>query len=136
VNGEVEMKHELSFCSINMLDENIAEVIVNKSVKISIEMVEEYEEFLSTHFASNFGLLINKINHYDYSFEAKLSIASNENLKVMAVINYSDESEVLTQKMKNLRAVDGWNLKNFSGLDLGWQQGYDWLKEELSKLDK
>ena len=82
MNGEVEMKHELSFCSINMLDENIAEVIVNKSVKISIEMVEEYEEFLSTHFSSDFGLLINKINHYDYSFEAKLSIASNENLKI------------------------------------------------------
>jgi hypothetical protein len=119
-----------------MLDENIAEIIVNKSVEISIEMVEEYDEFLSTHFSSDFGLLINKINEYNYSFEAKLSIASNENLKVMAVVNYSNESEELTQKIKNLRAIDDWNLKNFSGLDLGWQQAYDWLKEELSKLDK
>ena len=130
------MKYELSFCSINMLDENIAEIIVNKSVEISIEMVEEYDEFLSTHFSSDFGLLINKINDYNYSFEAKLSIASNEHLKVMAVVNYSNESEELTQKIKNLRAVDDWNLKNFSGLDLGWQQAYDWLKEELSTLDK
>jgi len=119
-----------------MLDENIAEIIVNKSVEISIEMVEEYDEFLLTHFSSDFGLLINKINDYNYSFEAKLSIASNEHLKVMAVVNYSNESEELTQKIKNLRAVDDWNLKNFSGLDLGWQQAYDWLKEELSTLDK
>jgi len=130
------VKYELSFCSINMLDENIAEIIVNKSVEISIEMVEEYDEFLLTHFSSDFGLLINKINDYNYSFEAKLSIASNEHLKVMAVVNYSNESEELTQKIKNLRAVDDWNLKNFSGLDLGWQQAYDWLKEELSTLDK
>ncbi|WP_159821585.1 hypothetical protein [Colwellia sp. 20A7] len=128
------MKHELSFCSINILNENIAEVIVNKSVEMSIEMVEEYDEFLSTHFSSYFGLLINKVNRYDYSFEAKLSIASHEKLKVIAVINYSDESEVLTQKMKNLRAVDSWNLKNFSGIDLGWQDGFDWLKKELSAV--
>ncbi|MBU2924171.1 hypothetical protein Q4530_04985 [Colwellia sp. 1_MG-2023] len=128
------MKYELSFCSINILNENIAEVIVNKSVEISIEMVEEYDEFLSTHFSSNFGLLINKINHYDYSFEAKLSIASHENLKVIAVINYSDESEALTQKMNDLRAVDRWNLKNFSGINLGWQDGFDWLTKELSMI--
>jgi hypothetical protein len=128
------MKHELSFCSINILNENIAEVIVNKSVEMSIEMVEEYDEFLSTHFSSDFGLLINKVNRYDYSFEAKLSIASHEKLKVIAVINYSDESEVLTQKIKKLRAVDSWNLKNFSGIDLGWQDGFDWLKKELSAV--
>ena len=128
------MKHELSFCSINILNENIAEVIVNKSVEMSIEMVEEYDEFLSTHFSSYFGLLINKVNRYDYSFEAKLSIASHEKLKVIAVINYSDESEALTQKIKNLRAVDSWNLKNFSGIDLGWQDGFDWLKKELSAV--
>jgi hypothetical protein len=134
VHGEIEMKYELSFCSINILNENIAEVIVNKSVEMSIEMVEEYDEFLSTHFSSYFGLLINKVNRYDYSFEAKLSIASHEKLKVIAVINYSDESEVLTQKMKNLRAVDSWNLKNFSGIDLGWQDGFDWLKKELSAV--
>ncbi len=130
------MKHELSFCSINILNENIAEVIVNKSVEMSIEMVEEYDEFLSTHFSSDFGLLINKVNRYDYSFEAKLSIASHEKLKVIAVINYSDESEALTQKIKNLRAVDSWNLKNFSGIDLGWQDGFDWLKKELSAVSR
>ena len=35
------MKHKLSFCTINMLSEAVAEVIVNSDHEISIEMVEE-----------------------------------------------------------------------------------------------
>jgi len=130
------MQHKLSFCSINIINENIAEVIVNKSVEISIEMVEEYDDFLSTHFSGDIGLLINRINSYNFSFEAKLTIASHENIKAIAVINYSDESEIFTNKLARLRELDGWNLTCFSGLELGWQQGLDWLKEELSVINR
>ena len=126
------MKHKLSFCSINILSDAIAEVIVNKNVKISMEMVEEYDALLSQQFLGDFGLLVNKINFYDFSFEAKLSIGSHANLKAIAVINYNEKSELVTKDIAAIRVIDGWNLKSFSGLELGWQQGLDWLKEELS----
>ncbi len=125
------MKHQLSFANINILSESIAEVIVHPNIEISIEMVEEYHDFLTKQFPRNFAVLVNKINAYDYSFEAKLCLASHENLKAIAVVNYTDQSKEITQQISAMRQIDGWNLKIFSGLDLGWQQGLEWLETEL-----
>lgn len=34
----------------------------------------------------------------------------------------------------NVREIDGWNLRSFSGLNLGWQLGFDWLKKSYQRL--
>ena len=80
------MGNQLSFAKINILSENIAEVIVKQNVEISLEMSEDYDTFLSQQFSNSFALLVNKVNRYDFSFEAKLSMASHENLTAIAVI--------------------------------------------------
>lgn len=126
------MKNKLSFGAVNILSDNIAEVIVNPDVVISMEMVEEFEALLAELFLDAFGLLINKVHRYSFAFEAKLSIGSHANLKAIAVVNYSKQSELITDDIASARKRDGWNLKSFSGLDLGWQSGFDWLKKELS----
>lgn len=128
------MKHQLSFATITLLSDSIAEVVINKGVEVSLEMVEEYEAFLADKFNNVFGLLINKIHHYHFSYEAKLSINSHVNLRAIAVVNYNDKGEQFTKHIAAIRKVDGWNLKSFSGIDLGWQQGFDWLKKELSAI--
>ncbi|MCP4989066.1 MAG: hypothetical protein GY928_24310 [Colwellia sp.] len=128
------MSHNLSFAKINILSENIAEVIVNQGVEISLEMSEEYHDFLTEKFSGNFAVLVNKINQYDFSFEAKLNMASHENLKAIAVVIYNEEAKQSVDKIANLRQVDGWNLQVFNGLNLGWQQGLDWLQDELNTV--
>lgn len=125
------MKHQLSFATITLLNGSIAEVVVNKDVEITLEMVEEYEAFLADKFNEPFGLLINKVHPYNFSFEAKLIIGSHEKLKAIAVVHYTKGSELITQDVAGKRVIDGWNLKSFSGLELGWQQANDWLNEEL-----
>ncbi len=129
------MKHTLSFCTVNKLNDYIAEVIINKEVEISLEMVEEYEAILAEMFTDDFGLLVNQIHNYEFSFEAKLTIASHANQKAIAVVNYNKKNELLSDNMAKVRKIDGWNLKSFSGLELGWQQGFDWLEKELSVID-
>ncbi len=124
-------KHQLSFAKINMLNEHIAEVIVDQDIVISLEMSEEYDRALTEIFPNNFALLINKINQYDLSFEAKLSMASHDNLKAIAVVTYDTESKKSVGKVAAMRQIDGWNLKVFDGLNLGWQDGLDWLHDEL-----
>lgn len=111
----------------------MAEVIVNQGIEISLEMTEEYHDFLMNHFSDDFALLINKINQYDFSFEAKLNIASHENLTAIAVITYDNEGRVSSENLAAMRQLDGWNLKQFDGLNLGWQEGLDWLHCELNK---
>jgi hypothetical protein len=118
-----------------MLNDNLAEVIVNKNVEISLEMVEEYEAFLAEKYIDSFGLLINKVHDYNFAFEAKLSIGSHPNLKAIAVVHYTTVSELITQDVAEKRVRDGWNLKSFSGLELGWQKAYDWLSEELQAIN-
>jgi hypothetical protein len=124
-------KHQLSFAKINILNEQVAEVIVEQGTIISLEMSEEYDRFLTEVFSNNFALLVNKINQYDFSFEAKLSMASHDNLKAIAVVTYDKESKKSVEKVADLRQLDGWNLQVFDGLNLGWQDGLDWLHNEL-----
>jgi len=124
-------KYQLSFAKINILNEQVAEVIVNQDVLISLEMSEEYDRALAEIFSNNFALLVNKINQYDFSFEAKLSMASHDNLKAIAVITYDNKSKKSVEEIAAMRQIDGWNVKVFNGLDLGWQEGLDWLHNEL-----
>ncbi|TYK67099.1 hypothetical protein [Colwellia echini] len=126
------IKHQLSFAKINILNDHIAEVIVNKGVDISLEMTEEYDDFLAKTFSSNFAVLVNKIHQYDLSFEAKLNVASHENLTAIAVITYDKESKEQVKNLATMREHDGWNLRIFDGLNLGWQDGLDWIQSELS----
>lgn len=125
-------KYQLSFAKVNILSEHIAEVIVGQDVVISLEMSEEFDDFLTRFFSDNFALLINKINEYDFSFEAKLSVASHENLAAIAVVTYDNQSKASVGKIAAIRQRDGWNLKVFDGLNLGWQEGLDWLQGELN----
>ena len=128
------MNHNLSFAKINILNENVAEVIVGQNVEISLEMSEEYNDFFAEKFPNDFAILVNKINKYDFSFEAKLSMASHENLKAIAVVAYDKEGKQEVEKLAAMRQIDGWNLKVFDGLNLGWQDGLTWLENELSAL--
>lgn len=128
------MEHNLSFAKVNLLSENVAEIIVGQDVEISLEMSEEYDEFLTQKFPGNFAILVNKINQYDFSFEAKLSMASHENLMAIAVITYDSEGKQSVENLAAMRKLDGWNLKMFDGLNLGWQEGLDWLQGELNTI--
>lgn len=130
------MNHQLSFGKIIILNDNIAEVIVDHNVEMTLEMVEECDEFFAKHFSENFGLLVNKINTYKYTYEATLIMGTSELLKAVAIVNYHSSSVVQSNRIASVREADNLNFKNFSGLDLGWQQGYDWLKKELSVLNQ
>ena len=126
------MKHRLSFGHFNILSENILEVVADEGVEMTLEMIEECHQFVDKHFTDDFGMLVNRVNNYTYSFEAKLSIASYEHLKAIAFVYYSTDSKKVTEGLYQLRTLDEWNFRAFSGLELGWQQAYNWLQQELA----
>ncbi len=128
------MENELNFVKINILTDTIAEVFFKQDIEISLEMVEKYNDYLTETFPNNFALLINKINTYNFAFEAKLTLASHENLVAIAVITYNNEGLESANKLASLRALDGWNLKTFDGLNLGRQSALLWLQSELRVL--
>lgn len=131
IKGAIVNKR-LSFGYFKIHDNNIVEIIVDQGIKMSLEMVEECHEFIRQCRLDDFALLINRVNQYDYSFEAKLSVASHENVKAIAFVYYHENCKTLTESLIALRAHDGWNTRLFHGLELGWQQALTWLKQELA----
>jgi len=117
--------HELPFSKIILLNDSIAEVIINEGVEMDETMVEEYHEFLLSHLSSPFSLLINKVNSYSYSFGAQIQLASIKEISAMAVVTYNRAAELATDNLATAvpREVE-WNLRIFSNRDnaLKWLQ--------------
>ena len=128
------MKYRLSFADLNLLTHDIIEVIIDDGVVLSLEMMEEYEQFLVEHFKHDFAILVNRVHCYSYSYEVQLSIASIEQVKAIAIVNYSEQSKLSSAQLIKVRSIDNWNLKEFSGVEMGWQQAFNWLQQELVTL--
>ncbi len=129
------MKQRLSYADINLLSDNIVEVTIDEGIEITLELMEEYDNFLTSTFKDDFGVLVNKVHKYTYAYEVQLSIASQENLKAIAVVNYHEQGKKMTDEIYKKREIDGWNLESFSGLELGWQSALEWLKNELTVVE-
>ncbi|AZQ83940.1 hypothetical protein EKO29_07885 [Colwellia sp. Arc7-635] len=129
------MKITTSFGLINIISANIAEIIVNEDVEITLEIVDEYDAVMAQTFPGNYAILVNKINNYRYAFEALLTIASAENQKATAIISYGIESEQQTTDLKTVRRIDNLNMKEFSGLNLGRASAIKWLNEQLTIIN-
>lgn len=114
--------HELPFAKIILLDDNIAEVMVDDGVTMNMEMVDQYHEFLLSHLRPPFSLLINKINSYTYDFDAQNKLATLKEIKAMAVIAYNRITKLTTESLASYPREVKWNLKIFSKRDeaLAW----------------
>ena len=114
--------YELPYAKIIILHDNIAEVIINDEVKMDLEMVEHYHEFLLSHLRPPFSLLINKINSYSYDFDAQLKLATLKEINAMAVVAYDRITKITTETLASYPRSEKWNLKVFSNRDeaLNW----------------
>ena len=127
-------KYRLSFAHINIINNQIAEIIVDDGVVVSLEMVEEHDDFLTSIFDGECGILVNKIDSYHYSPEAQLIMGSIENIVAVAVVNYTTQDKQSSKEIIDKRFMDQLNIKIFSGLELGRQQAITWLQQELANI--
>jgi len=121
---------KLSFAQINLLNEHIAEVIVNEGIELNMSMVEEYHAFLLSHLKPPFSLLINKINAYTYTFEAQKNIANLTEIQALAVISYNKVTSITTRQLASFPRNTRWNLQIFSDKT----DALNWLKTEQELL--
>lgn len=115
-------QHRLSFADINILGDNLAEVIVDEGVEMTIDMVEEYHQFLLTHLIPPFSLLVNKLHSYSYDAEAQQKLANLQEIDRMAVVSYRLSTTTVTEQLTELPWNGDWNLQIFTDRDtaLAW----------------
>ena len=128
------MKHRLSFGFYNIFPNNVIEVTPDEGIEITLEIVEECHDFIKENVIGDFALLINRINNYTYTYEAQFSIGSHSGMKTLAFVCYSDKSLLVTKQLQESRSFDQWKYPVYSGLDLGWQEAYQWLESELATI--
>jgi len=118
--------YELPFAKIIILEPDLAEVLINDGVEMNTEMVAAYHEFLITHLHSPFGLLINKVNAYTYTYGAQQHLATLPQISAMAVVAYTRISMIATESLAAIPRSTEWNLKIFT--DRG--EALSWLNAE------
>jgi hypothetical protein len=118
--------HELGFGKIILLDENIAEVIIDKGIEMDMEMVNEYHSFMVSHLRAPFSLLINKINPYSYTFAAQRKLATLPHIKAMAVVTYNPVAEKTTRGLIRIPRDREWHIKLFKNRERALQ----WLRDD------
>lgn len=105
---------KLSFGKITILNNNLAEVIVDEGVVFDEIMVDEYHDFLLTNMEAPFSLIINKKHSYSYSFQAQKIIANLKEIKAMAVVAETSGSVMSTETLINVNGNYKWNIRLFN----------------------
>jgi len=93
---------ELSAASIHILSNDIAEVFVHNNAIVCKEFVKEYHQTLQAAFDQPFGLIINRLDKYEYSECAKSQITQLDLLKAVAMIEYPEWSNNISSQPEKL----------------------------------
>lgn len=128
-----DTKHavDLGFGILEVLSDQICEVIINEGVCMDLNDVDLYHNALEGLFDGPFGLLINKVNKYTYTFEAQQQLASLPQIKAMAVLVKSTSSEIVTNNLVSIPRPVSWNIKIFNVRNTAMK----WLEENLTQAE-
>jgi hypothetical protein len=119
----------LSFADVKILEESVAEIIVDEGVEVSIPMVNELHAYLLANLKAPFATLVNKIHQYSYSGEAQFKLGDLPELVAIAVISYSPITHTTTGHLATLPRKNQWNLKMFSERS----EALHWLRGKLAE---
>ncbi len=122
--------HRLPFATINILQDDIAEVIINEGIEMDLEMVGQYHDFLLNHLHHPFSLLINKLNSYTYDFQAQQKLATLDEINCMAVVVYTDIARESTSNLASFPRETQWNMQIFYDRN----DGLNWVKLQQDNI--
>ena len=116
--------HQLSFCTIKILRADLAEVIIDDGVEVNIRQLNEVETFFVDQLSAPFSLVMNKLNHYSFQFDAQVKMGTYEHLNAVAVISYNKTTDTLTQALLEVPRNKKWKLEVFSNRE----KAIEWAK--------
>ncbi|WP_371375990.1 hypothetical protein [Thalassotalea aquiviva] len=123
------MLQTLTFGQLNVISEDVVELVIDHGNDFGsaqvLELIESLELFIHTPFA----LLINLIKPVSVSTRSLMQLAEHEPLVAIAAVHFF----TLTEATPHLENQDKFNMRWFSGFELGRQHGLNWLALELSK---
>ncbi|BCD99880.1 hypothetical protein [Marinagarivorans cellulosilyticus] len=80
--------HRLSFCRLQIIDQNIVEIILDDGVEISGQMVDEFFAAIEGKMNSQISILLDKATQYSYTFDALIKLSESTKIRNIGVITY------------------------------------------------
>lgn len=105
--------HHLSFCIMSKLPEHCTEIVVNKGVEVSLDILIAYHDWLLSNLQPSMYILLNKIFFYTYSFEEQMQLASLQRVNAMAIVTYDKVYQSTTQIMQTVPRERDWTIELF-----------------------
>jgi hypothetical protein len=127
-------KFDLGFAQIYLLDDNLAEVIINEGVEMDITAIEQYHDCIDQHMSDPCFLMINKINQYTYTFDAQRHLMQLDKVKAVAVVCYTSIAEKATRFVADMPRKVTWQFEIFDNRKAALQ----WLafcQDELKHIN-
>ncbi|TGV01219.1 hypothetical protein [Flavivirga rizhaonensis] len=101
--------YKLSFGTIFIIRNNLAEIIANEGVLMDEMKVVELHDFLLDKLEAPFSLLVNKKHSYSYTFQAQRKIAHLKGIKALAIVIGTSGA---LMSIKTLLSINGNTNKN------------------------
>jgi len=121
--------YELPFVKLINLGDDILEVIVNEGVDYTLEMVEEYHQWIRDHMATPCYILVNKLNSYSYTFEVQQRLGAIPEIRAIALVAYNRSGHLALEAMQEIPKVLPWNSKLFHDREMALL----WLREQQAQ---
>lgn len=108
-----------AFCSIDIIGHNnIVEVIPNRGIEITPEMMTEFFDYLSAqNIYTDISILLNKVASYSYKFETLVSFSQESRVKNIAVVSYDKLSTSTSLFMRQSFNRSGKSIEIFHSRD-------------------
>jgi hypothetical protein len=117
--------YELSFCKIEVLQHDIAEVIVDEGVDINIGMVDEIHRCFLSIFTHPFSLLINKKNSYSTQLDALIQFGTLRAINKIAIFAPNKMAKLSADFSVDIPSSAELNIQVFTDR----AEGLNWLLE-------
>lgn len=119
--------HRLSFGNITVINKDIAEIILDEGIEISLDMIAEFWQFVDVNMKEEISLILNKTAPFSYKFDALMSLSETQKLKSIAVISYDQLSTTTAEYMRTAFNKSGKNIEIFESKEaaLHWLNTID-----------
>jgi hypothetical protein len=108
---------ELGFCTIAVVSENTAEVVIHEGVEVSESMVDQCLDVLRASLQVPFCLLVNECHSHSYDFHAQMALGRIDEVLAVALVSDKPLMDMAACSLMRLPRPTRWPMAVFSSRD-------------------
>lgn len=118
-------EYKLSFGTIIILEEHLAEVIIHDGLVIDEVVVDLCHDFLLSYLKVPFSIVLNKKNSYSYTYEAQKVFFNLKEIQKVAVVAVTSGAFMSAETLIKISESNHLNIELFEKRD----EALEWIRK-------